>query len=190
MTHPWQCVIYYKCVAILGLKQIFILLNCPKTYRPAMLIHPGQGGPLFGQDQGSAAVPASAPAATMASAWTRDQLQFWHWRNLLHSLSSLFNAKKKQRGAIKNKIMEKHHWFAKRRFYFGNWKRASKHMIYVIYYISMFNSMIKTPHLFLQSCSIANRTVGAGRARNSPDLLRRDWSHITNSILWWKDEWV
>ena len=29
-------------------------------------------------------------------------------------------------------------------------------------------------HLFLQSCSIANRTVGTGRARNSPDLLRRD----------------
>ena len=69
----------YGCVAILGLKQIFILLNCPKTYRPAILIHPGQGGPLFGQDQGSAAVPASAPAATMASAWTRNHLQFRHW---------------------------------------------------------------------------------------------------------------
>ena len=60
----------WACSYLIGLKQIFILLNCPKTYRPAMLIHPGQGGPLFGQYQGSAAVPTSAPAATMASAWT------------------------------------------------------------------------------------------------------------------------
>ena len=32
-------------------------------------IHAGQGGPLFGQDQGSAPASVPLPAATMASAW-------------------------------------------------------------------------------------------------------------------------
>ena len=182
----------YGCVAILGLKQIFILLNCPKTYRPAILIHPGQGGPLFGQDQGSTAVPASAPAATMASAWTRNHLQFRHWDKNNHVFAftglpfqcQIENRPKNKEGLSKNNFMEKHHyWFAKKQFYFGNWRRASR-------YIVMFDLTIKTPHLLLQICSIANRTVGAGRARNPPDLLRRDWSHITDSILGWKDEWV